>query len=449
MNKNYYLGIDVSKGYADIIILDKKKNIIEPNFQLDDTFEGHSKLFQILYQLSKRDKLDMIFGAVESTGGYENNWYNSLKESQSDLKIKVARINPLVIYHNSKADLRRVTTDKTSAYCIAEYLLTHPEKVDYDSTDYFADLRRLRGFVGLIKSQKTQLQNMFESLYYETFPEIVRYCKAGPPDWVLKLMHRYPTVTLLSKADPDVISQIPYITLDRAIELIELAKHSVASSQSQITEKLIKIIIEQIISLSKVIDSQIKEMAKELQSPEFDLLKSFPGISDWSAMNLILDIGSIERFSSAKKLAAYFGLNPSFKQSGDGVSKVMMSKQGRVEPRKVLYMVVFSGLTCNPLIQRTFEHFKESGLSPRAAMGACMHKAIRVIYGMLKNNKPYDDNIDLKNQEKHIVKSEAIRDDKNRRYQSFDTKAPISKRQTKKRTAGEQPQNVKNIKCGV
>ena len=48
MEKRYYLGIDVSKGYADFTILNKEKTIVEENFQLDDTFEGHQQLFNFL-----------------------------------------------------------------------------------------------------------------------------------------------------------------------------------------------------------------------------------------------------------------------------------------------------------------------------------------------------------------------------------------------------------------
>jgi len=44
----YFLGIDVSKGYADFILLDNNKNIIEKNFQLDDTFAGHNRLYSFL-----------------------------------------------------------------------------------------------------------------------------------------------------------------------------------------------------------------------------------------------------------------------------------------------------------------------------------------------------------------------------------------------------------------
>ena len=38
----------MSKGYADFIILDNKKEPVEKNFQLDDTFDGHCHLYERL-----------------------------------------------------------------------------------------------------------------------------------------------------------------------------------------------------------------------------------------------------------------------------------------------------------------------------------------------------------------------------------------------------------------
>ena len=36
-----FLGVDVSKGYADFTLLDPDKNQLEKVFQLDDTRKGH------------------------------------------------------------------------------------------------------------------------------------------------------------------------------------------------------------------------------------------------------------------------------------------------------------------------------------------------------------------------------------------------------------------------
>ena len=52
--QSFYLGSDVSKGYADFVILDSTKQQVMTNFQLDDTFEGYCHLHDILNQLDRK-----------------------------------------------------------------------------------------------------------------------------------------------------------------------------------------------------------------------------------------------------------------------------------------------------------------------------------------------------------------------------------------------------------
>jgi len=451
MGKNIYLGLDVSKGYSDIVVLDHLKREITANFQLDDTFNGHSKLYNILRILSDNSESDCIYSAVESTGGYENNWYNSLKMFAPNIPIKVARLNPSGVHFNSKAALTRVTTDKVSARNIAEYLISHPEKVDYETENIYSDLRKQMTFIEMLKSQQTQLSNQLESLCYSSFPEIISYLKSGMPLWALNLLRQYPTAERLSKAHHSTVCKIRFITDKRAKELIARAKDSVASDRGSITEQLIKSTIDEILHLRKMIDKQVQLMIDECHSPEFELLKSFPGIAELSAIKLLIEIGSVERFAKVKNLVSYFGLHPAFKQSGDGTSKPSMSKQGRVSPRATLFMVALSGIRDNPILKKTYNKHISRGMAKSAAIGVCMHKALRIIYGMLKNKTSFSEEIDMKNQ--HRQKNQKISDEsrviKERRYQEYDDKAPISKRQSKKRTARNQHQNDKIINCGV
>lgn len=76
--KSFYLGGDASKGYADFVILDHRKRVVEPAFQLDDTFEDHSQLYSVLEALLSKHEDAELKAAFESTGGYENNWLASL-----------------------------------------------------------------------------------------------------------------------------------------------------------------------------------------------------------------------------------------------------------------------------------------------------------------------------------------------------------------------------------
>ena len=83
--QQFYLGVDVSKGYADFIIIDDKKQPVEQNFQLDDTFDGHCLLYERLHRFYKDHPDSIIYAALESTGGYEKNWHHSLLKFQSTL----------------------------------------------------------------------------------------------------------------------------------------------------------------------------------------------------------------------------------------------------------------------------------------------------------------------------------------------------------------------------
>ena len=444
--ENYFLGIDVSKGYADFIILDKAKRIAEPDFQLDDTFDGHNELYSILNQFFKDHPNAIIYAAVESTGGYENNWFNCLRKFQSDFTIKVARLNPKGVCHNSKADLKRVTTDKVAAISIAEYLISHPEKVSYENEDYFSTLRRQWTFVKMLTKQKVQLLNQLESMVYTANPDILEYCRDGVPKWVLKLLRCYPTAKSLAEASISSLVSIPYVTEAMAIKLIENAQKSVASAVDSVAENIVQSLSVEILHKQELLKMQIKIMAKHCPLPEIDLLKTFKSIGDFSAIGLLIEIGAIERFASVKNLASFFGLHPTFKISGDGVVGMRMSKQGRKEPRAILFMVALSAIVHNPLIKEIYILNLKKGKTKMDAIGVCMHKILRIIYGMLKNNTPFDPEIDRRNRAKSPVKEKTEHKDSKRRYQTIDASAPISRRQNIKRKEREQSQSDKLTK---
>lgn len=447
--KNYYLGVDVSKGYVDFVILDDKKLPVEENFQLDDTFDGHCRLYEKLDTFFNDHPGSTIYAGVESTGGYENNWLSSLVKFQGTLNIKTAHLNPLGVNANSKADLKRNVTDRMSAQSVAEYMIAHPEKISYKKQDHLASLRKQWSFVKMLVKQKTQLLNQLESNLYSSNPEILVHCKNGVPDWVLNLLLRYPTASKLSKAKKSSVASIPYITPQKAKELIERAKKSVAAASDDITEQIIQATVKQIKQLVKDIKAQTKIMAENCPVHEVDLLKTFKGIGDFSAIGLVLEIGSVERFPTSKKLSSFFGLHPVYKKSGDGSWGFRMSKKGRKVPRQILYMVTLAAIKTNPLIREIYLRRTQQGMEKMAAIGLCMHKILRIIYGMLKHKKAFQPEIDLKNREKISQYEPRIHKDKNRRYQQFDSKAPISRRQSKKRKEREQSQINNDAQYGI
>ncbi|HHD92495.1 MAG TPA: IS110 family transposase [Candidatus Portnoybacteria bacterium] len=435
MATNFYLGIDVSKGYADFVILNQKKEVIEENFQLDDTFEGHNQLFKILSDFYVSHPVAKLFVAVESTGGYENNWFNTLHKLQSTMALSVARLNPFGVNHSSKASMNRIITDKQSAKYIAEYLISYPEIVNYQSEDYFATARRQWSSIKIFTKQKTQLLNQLNSLLYIANPEILAFCRDGVRLWTLLLLQKYPTALKLSRARVSSLSKIPYLSKARAEEIIGNAKESVASASDEIIEETITTLVGQIISLRKIIARQIKLLETNVNLPEeVKLLKSFNGIGTYSAVGLMIEIISVERFASSKKLASFFGLHPVFKVSGDGKSGFRMSKKGRKEPRNILFNVTRYSIAHNQFIKDIYINHLKKGISKLSAMGAIMHKILRIIYGMLKNNSTFNAQIDIDNRNKSkAVENQSSKIGIERRFQKHDINAPISRRQNKMR----------------
>lgn len=441
--KKYFLGCDVSKGYADFVFLDSDKNIVENNFQLDDTFQGHNQLYSILTDFYKAHPNSSILSAVESTGGYENNWFSTLSKLSEVMNISVVRLNPLGVSHSQKALLSRAVTDELSAKNIAEYLINNQNKIPKNNTAYYSSLRKQWIFVKLLVKQKVQLLNQLESIVYTANTEVLAYCKHSTPNWLLQVLKQYPTAKRLARANVTSLTKIPYVSREKAESLIAKAKLSISSSSDKVTETIIKATVEQILHLSKTIANHEKKMSDSCNLPEVKILESFKGIAVYSAVGLILEIGAIQRFSSSKKLASFFGLHPTLKSSGDGFAAVRMSKKGRREPRLILFNVARTAINCNPLIKEIYEKHVKRGMPKMAALGVVMHKILRIVFGMLKNNQNYDPKIDDYNRTKSAPKKTSVKLNKTRRYQDYDKQAPVSRRQNKKRKEEKKSQFLK------
>jgi transposase len=335
--------------------------------------------------------------------------------------------------------MKRNVTDAISALSIAEFMIDHPKNITYDQDDKWKSLCRHWNFVEMQKQQRVQTINQLETILYSANPTLMRYKKGDLPNWLLELIIQCPTADKLAKAKPEKLAKIPYLSLSRAKELVAEAYQNIASATDRNAEILVSQIAMQIKSFDQNIKSQMQLIERDLTCPEIELLKSFKGISTISAIGLLLEIETVERFPTVKGFSCYFGLHPKFKQSGDKVIGVRMSKQGSKNMRKILFNIAKGAITYNPLIMSVYEKKLSHGMKKMAAIGVCMHKILRIIYGMLKHKQEYNPLIDKLNCEKSKDKKQEKQQqenaniEKSRRYQEFDVKAPISRKQTKKR----------------
>ena len=160
------------------------------------------------------------------------------------------------------------------------------------------------------------------------------------------------------------------------------------------------VVIESLQENIKQLKNQIKALMKKIQEhvkqhPELReqqrLLTSIPGIGKLTAIKLMAEIGDIRDFSSASQLAAYAGLAPKQFRSGSSVHKqTRISKQGRTELRRCLYMPAVVASEHNPIVMDLKRRMLASGHVMMEVIVAAMNKLLHLVYGVLKSGKPFD-----------------------------------------------------------
>lgn len=124
------------------------------------------------------------------------------------------------------------------------------------------------------------------------------------------------------------------------------------------------------------------------------LLCTIPGIGPVVAMTILAEVPALSAFARARDLAAFAGLTPSIIQSGSSVHRRgRLTKEGSALLRKMLYMAALQAVKRpTNALHRSYQHFIERGKSKMCAIGALMHKLIRIAFGVLKHDQPFIEN---------------------------------------------------------
>lgn len=113
----------------------------------------------------------------------------------------------------------------------------------------------------------------------------------------------------------------------------------------------------------KAFDEQISYLESKIASialkdPNVGLLITIPGIDFYSAMVLSSEIGSIERFSTDKKLVAWAGMAPSLRRSGDVVKMGRISKEGNQMVRWIMVQAALNAVRSDARLRAFYERYR-------------------------------------------------------------------------------------------
>lgn len=122
-----------------------------------------------------------------------------------------------------------------------------------------------------------------------------------------------------------------------------------------------------------------------------DLLQSIKGVGDVLIEAILSETNGFARFERIEQVVAYMGLSPKEKTSGTSVKgKSSLCKMGSARLRRALYMPALSASRCNPFVRALFLRLKEKSKNGLVIACACMKKLVHIMFGVLKNAKPFD-----------------------------------------------------------
>ena len=129
-----------------------------------------------------------------------------------------------------------------------------------------------------------------------------------------------------------------------------------------------------------------------------ELLKSIPGIGDIVAISFISSICDEKRFENGDKVAAYLGLVPRVRSSGDNERNGRITKKGNSRMRNKIVQAARALLNSKSdnSIKRFYKGLLKRGVDKKKALIATARKLVKVMFAVLRERRQFVDFVDDK-----------------------------------------------------
>lgn len=384
-----YVGVDIAKTnhYASIVNYSTGE-VIENPFLVTNNKKG----FDFLYSKIKDFSKEKVLIGLESTAHYGNNLIFYFHEKQFNLGI----INPIQTAALRKTKIRKVKNDKVDSLLICEALSLGYYNLLSNYDIKLLEIKSLCRFHKDLKDKAAEAKIQLKTYVDQLFPELNGFFKDNLDiKTAHELLKFYQSPEDISKVNLTKLSNLLIKSSHgkydkhRAFELKKLASNSVG-----INNFALSIQIKMTIELIELLESQIKDIEKQVSDfikKSDNVITSIPGIGDMTAAIIISEIGGINRFNNPGQVLAFAGLDPSVKQSGNfNASSTRMSKRGSSLLRYALILAANNVQLNTKTFNNYYNTKRLEGKLHYNALGHCAGKLIRTIFYMLKNNVKFN-----------------------------------------------------------
>ncbi len=387
----FIVGIDVAKRSHTVRVIDAEGKTVYKPFSVRNNCSGCNALLERLRKLTNH-KSDFIF-AMESTAHYWLALYTRLRKEG----YQVVVLNPIQTDAMREMLMQEAKTDEIDTLVIAETIRFGRYKASSVPQEKLLALRELCRNRFYLIDMGSDLKRKITALLDQVFPEFETqfdsiFCKSA-----VAVLKQYPTPEKLSRAQTGKLTEVLRSASNgrfgewKARQLKELARDSFGIPDCEgAYSALLLLYLDQLQSLQDGAASLERRMG-EIFSQFGSTLTSITGIGPVLGAVILSEIRDISCFASADKLAAYAGLNPKVKQSGETKSRaVHMSKRGSPYLRRAIWMAGAIAVQYDPMFKAYYEKKAAEGLRYMNIIGHVSKKMTAVIFAVMRDNKVYE-----------------------------------------------------------
>lgn len=383
-----FVGIDIAKRNHEASVIAQDGSVVRKPMRFANSQAGYNKFMDMIRSLNA----PVVFG-MEATGHYWLTLYTHLRNDGYTVHV----INPIQSDALRGMYIRKTKNDSIDSVIIADvirfgrYCETSVEPGDLQA---MRELCRQRFY---IIDMASDLKRKVIALLDQVFPEYEKLFSDTFGASSMEILSQYTTPEEMLSVSSQQLAEIlekasrGRLGAEKAVEIQNTARNSfgivMASSSFSL---IIRQYIEQIRSLEASVDIFDAEIARLLSG--FDTqLTTITGIGPTLAAVILAEIGGdIRRFSSPAKLAAYAGVDPTVKQSGDfSGSRMKMSKRGSPYLRRAIWLASTVAAFKDPAIHALYERKRAEGKDHMTVIGHVCRKMISIIFAVLRDNSPY------------------------------------------------------------
>lgn len=387
----FIVGIDIAKRSHMVGVIDAEGQTVCKPFPIRNNCSGCNALLERLRKLTNQ-KSEFIV-AMESTAHYWLALYTRLRKEG----YQVVVLNPIQTDAMRDMLMQDAKTDEIDTLVIAETVRFGRYKASSVPQEKLLALRELCRNRFYLIDMGSDLKRKITALLDQVFPEFETqfdsiFCKSA-----VTVLKQYPTPEKLARAQSGKLTEVLQTASNgrfgewKARQLKELAKNSFGIPDCEgAYSTLLLLYLDQLQSLqdgAASLDRRIGELFGQFDST----LTSITGIGPVLGTVILSEIRDISCFPSADKLAAYAGLNPKVKQSGETKSSaVHMSKRGSPYLRRAIWMAGSIAVQYDPMFKAYYEKKAAVGLRYMNIIGHVSKKMTAVIFAVMRDNKRYE-----------------------------------------------------------